>query len=185
MSVNGGPYVKDAVTAAKFSVVFPGLGQFLNRHYLKGMLVIGIVTFIMALHFMLLAQPYPFSRVVWSTVLLIGLFIVWELSVFDAYYSAVENRKASLKRHNVQILTTVRGVDVSQSRFQEVAVTKNVSKLGACLIMSTEVEPNSLLSLTFEGKPKSNQARVVWSKETGNRDEHLVGVELTKSLREP
>jgi PilZ domain len=185
MASKGEQYVKDGVTAAKFSVLFPGLGQLLNKHYLKGMLVIGVASFIMALHFMLLAQPSPYNKVAWSAALLAGLFTVWQLSVFDAYYSAVKNRRADAKRRNVQILTMVRGVDTSRSSFQEVAVTRNLSKFGACLIMSTEVEPNSQLTLTFEGKPKGSQARVVWARETGNRDERTVGVELIAPLREP
>jgi hypothetical protein len=184
MSVRGEQYIKYGVKAAKFSVVFPGLGQLLNKHYLKGMLVIGIVSFIMAFHVMLLSQPSQHNKVAWSAVLLAGLFTVWELSVFDAYYSAVESRRANAKRHNVQIFTIVRGVDTSQSSFQEIAVTKNISKLGACLIMSAEVEPNSQLALTFEGKPKGSQARVVWARETGNRDERLVGVELMAPFQE-
>jgi hypothetical protein len=91
MASKGEQYVKDGVTAAKFSVLFPGLGQLLNKHYLKGMLVIGIASFIMALHFMLLAQPSPYNKVAWSAALLAGLFTVWQLSVFDPYYSAVKN----------------------------------------------------------------------------------------------
>lgn len=183
MFVDGEKYIKYGVKAAKFSVIFPGLGQLQNRHYLKGMLVIGIVSFVMAFQFMLLARPSEHNRVAWSAVLFAGLFTVWELSIFDAYYSAVENRRANAKRQSVQILTTVRGVDTNQSSFQEIAVTKNLSKLGACLIMSTEVAANSPLTIEFKGKPKS-QARVVWVRETGNRDERVVGVELLRPLRE-
>jgi hypothetical protein len=183
MSVDGEKYIKYGVKAAKFSVIFPGLGQLQNRHYLKGMLVIGIVSFVLAFQFMLLERPSPHNKVAWSAVLFAGLFTIWELSIFDAYYSAVENRRANAKRASVQILTIVRGTDTSKSSFQEIAVTKNLSKLGACLIMSTEVETNSPLTLEFEGKPKS-QARVVWARETGNRDVRVVGVELVRPLRE-
>jgi len=184
MSDRGEQYVKYGVKAAKFSVILPGLGQLQNKHYLKGMLVIGIVSFVLAFQYMLLSQPSQHNKVAWSAVLLIGLFTVWELSIFDAYYSAIENRRVSAKRHSIQILTTVRGVDTSHSNFQEIAVTKNVSKLGACLIMSADVQANSELTLTFDGKPKGSQARVVWARETGNRDERLVGVELKAPLQE-
>jgi hypothetical protein len=67
-------------------------------------------------------------------------------------------------------------------QFQEIAVTKNLSKL--CLPdhvnRSGGEQP---LTIEFKGKPK-NQARVVWARETGNRDERVVGVELVRPLRE-
>ncbi len=183
MSPKGEQHIRHGVAAAKYSVLFPGLGQLRNRHYGKAMLVIGIVSFVMAFQIMMLAQPSQQNRLAWSAVLFAALFAVWELSIFDAYYSAVANRRADARREDIQILTTIRGVDVSNSSFQEVAVTKNVSKMGACLIMSREVEPNNVLTVEFEGKPK-NKARVVWAKETGNRNERLVGVELKKPLKE-
>lgn len=184
MSGEGEQYIRYGVNAAKLSVIFPGLGQLQNKHYLKGMLVIGIVSFVMAFQFMLLTRPSQHNKVAWSAVLFAGLFTIWELSIFDAYYSAIENRRVNARRHNVQIFTTVRGIDTSHSSFQEIAVTKNLSKLGACLIMSADVETNSKLTLEFEGKLKNSQARVVWARETGNRDERLVGVELAAPLRE-
>jgi hypothetical protein len=176
-------YIKYGVSAAKWSVLFPGLGQLRNRHYRKAMLVIGIASFLIGFQLMLLAQPQQQNRLAWSAVLFGGLFAIWELSIFDAYYSAVANRRADTSRQDVQILTTVYGVDVSNSSFQEIAVTKNVSKMGACLIMSAEVGPETPLILEFEGKPR-NKARVVWAKETGNCNERLVGVELKKPLRD-
>ena len=76
---------------------------------------------------------------------------------------------------------------VKFSRFLPIELAnfgRSVSKLGACLIMSADVEANSELTLEFEGKPKSSQARVVWARETGNPDERLVGAELAAPLRE-
>ena len=50
-----------------------------------------------------------------------------ELSIFDAYYSALRT-KGECQKTKRSILTTVRGVDTNQS-VSGIAVTKNLSKL--------------------------------------------------------
>ncbi len=171
-------YVKYGKRAARLSLAFPGLGQLHNKHYLKGMVVIGIFSFSVAL-LILLHLKGPNSSTFLRFFPLLPL-VTWGISIFDAFYSAIEGRDA--KRFNVQLLTTVRGFDVNKRNFEETVITKNVSKLGACLIMSREISEGSQLVLEFEGKPKS-RARVIWARETSNRNERLVGVELLTPLK--
>jgi hypothetical protein len=176
-------YLKHGAKAAKLSLFFPGLGQLHNKHYFKGFVVMAIFCFALTFQVMLLTDAARQSNLPLLTIVFVSLFTIWGLSILDAYYSAIETRRFNAKRWNTQVFTTVRGFDVADSSFHETAVTKNLSKSGACLIMSTDVKPESRLSLEFEGKPKS-LARVVWVRETGNRDERLVGVELLTPLRE-
>ena len=60
-------------------------------------------------------------------------------------------------------------------------MTKNVSRLGACLSLSRSMQKDSPVSLEFEGREKV-RGRVVWARETGRDQEHLVGMELMAPL---
>ena len=169
--------------AARLSVYFPGLGQLHNRHYGKGAAVIILYSFSIA--FLILTLGHPSKE---SNSTLVGLLfllppLIWVTSIFDAYYAGVQSREKEATRYNVQILITVRGEDSTNSVFEEVGVTKNLSKVGACLILTREVNEGASLHLKIDGFSKT-RARVVWSKETGNRNERLVGVELLKPLKE-
>jgi hypothetical protein len=181
MSDNSSFYAHFGRKAAKLSFLFPGLGQLYNRQYFKGALVITILSFSIALLFLLLLRPpsQPSSFV----ILLILPPVIWSVAVYDAYQSAIDQRRRDAKRYNVQIITTIRGCDLSNTSFEEITMTKNVSRLGACLILSRELIRGSQVSLEFEGVEKV-RARVVWSRETGNREEHLVGMELLTPLKQ-
>jgi hypothetical protein len=174
-------YVPFGRKAAKLSFAFPGLGQLYNKHYFKGTLVVSIFSFALVLLLMLLlryaGQPTP---------ALIGLLsglpaVIWGVSVFDAYHSAIEQRKRDAQRYNVQIVTTICGHDTNNTSFEEVTMTKNVSRLGACLILSRELIRGSQVSLEFEGNERV-RARVVWVRE--DSEQHLVGMELLSPLRQ-
>jgi hypothetical protein len=174
------PYGKKA---ARLSAFFPGLGQLYNRNFAKGIVVIILFTF--ALAFLLLLVIKPEQEVRMSAVgILISLpLVVWIASILDAYYAAIQGRMQDAKRFNVQLLTTIRGADTEGLQFQEIGVTRNVSKVGACLIMTHDMRRGTHVHLEFEGFPRTS-GRVVWAKETGNRNERWVGVELLKPIRE-
>lgn len=109
--------------------------------------------------------------------------VLWLASVLDAYYSAIHCRMRDARRYNVQLLTTIRGADAAGLQFQEIGVTRNLSKVGACLIMSRDLKTGCRVHLEFEGFPRTS-GRVVWAKETGNLNERWVGVELLRPIRE-
>lgn len=169
--------------AAKLSFMCPGLGQLYNKQYFKGTLVISIFSFSVALLLLLLlrptGQPSP------SLILVLSFLppAVWAVSMYDAYHTAIEQRQRDAKRYNVQIITTIRGYDAHNTGFEEITMTKNVSRLGACLILSRELMRGSQVSLEFEGNERV-RARVVWARETGNSEEHLVGMELLTPLKQ-
>jgi hypothetical protein len=169
--------------AARLSTYFPGLGQLHNRHFGKGAAVITLFSFSIAFLFLTFSHPSRNSSSSLAFLLFLLPPIIWATSIMDAYYSGVQCREKDARRYNVQILITVRGADSSKSEFEEVGVTKNLSKVGACLILTREVSEGTPLHLKIDGFSKT-RARVVWSKETGNRNERLVGVELLKPLSE-
>ena len=176
-------HIKYGKNAAKLSLVFPGLGQLHNKHYIKGMMVIVFFSFVSPSLFFFLTRPgYDTNHPLIVALFCLSL-VVWLVSIFDAYHTAIEDHRRNTKRYDVQTLINVRGFDAQNSDFEETAVTKNLSKLGACLIMSTEVSQGSRLLIEFKGKSRS-YARVVWARETGNRNERLVGVELQTPLRQ-
>jgi PilZ domain-containing protein len=183
MSGNTDFYSKYGKMAAKLSLVFPGLGQFHNKHYIKGMMVIGFFSLVSPSLLFFLTRPGHAINHPLIITLSCLLLLVWLVSIFDAYHTAIEDHRRSAKRYDVQTLINVRGLDARKSDFEETAVTKNLSKSGACLIMSTQVDQGTRLMLELKGKSRS-YARVVWARETGNRDERLVGVKLQTPLRE-
>jgi TM2 domain-containing membrane protein YozV len=175
-------YSKYGKIAAKLSLAFPGLGQLHNKHYFKGMMVIMFFSLVSPSLFFFLTRPGHDINHPLIITLFCLLVIVWLVSIFDAYHTAIEDHRRSAKRYDVQTLINVRGLDAQKSDFEETAVTKNLSKSGACLIMSTQVDQGSRLLLEVKGKSRS-YARVVWARETGNRNERLVGVKLQTPLR--
>ncbi len=183
MQNSTGFYQSYGKRAARLSLFFPGLGQLHNRHYGKGAAVIILYSFSVAFLILTLTNPARDTGTSLAGLLFLLPPLVWITSIFDAYYAGVQSREKEAKRYNVQILITVRGADRSNSEFEEVGVTKNLSKVGACLILTREVSEGTPLHLKIDGFSKT-RARVVWSKETGNRNERLVGVELMRPLRE-
>ncbi len=179
---NLGYYSKFGKKAALFSLLFPGLGQLQSKAYLKGTLLICLFNFVVALRLIVSASPSLGDRGFTSSILTLFPLAVWGISIYDAYRTAIESRQTEATRHNLQIITSIRGFDADNLQFEEITMTKNVSQRGACLIMSRLLKPGSILSLDFEGKSR-NSGRVVWARETGNHDERLVGMELLTPLK--
>ena len=175
-------YSKFGKKAALFSLLFPGLGQLQSKSYLKGTLIVSLFSFVLALRLMIAANPSLNSSGVAIAILTFFPLAVWGISIYDAYRSAIYTRMGEATRHNVQIITSIRGFDADNLHFEEITMTKNISQRGACLIMSRLLKLGSVLSLDFEGKSR-NTGRVVWARETGNYDERLVGMELLTPLK--
>jgi hypothetical protein len=119
--------------AAQLSAVFPGLGQLYNKQYFKAAVVISIVTFVCGLTLLLASRA---TVEAWLMVLLLAIGpLIWGLSIYDAYRVGIERRRRDAQRVNAQILTVIRGYDINNNGFEEVTMTKNVSRTGACLIL--------------------------------------------------
>ena len=179
-----GCYVKYGNTAALKSFV-PGWGQFHNKHYLKGAVfqsLFALAAFsVLYLAMVQIEIGLETSRA--RALLILGLLIVWEVALFDAYHFAIENRQRDAKRINVEVSASVSGCDLRHENFEEVAVTRNLSKFGTCLLLSKKVAIGTELDLEFEGKVRS-RGRVVWQKETADHLQNLVGLELLTPLKE-
>jgi len=175
-------YSKFGKKAALLSLLFPGLGQLQCKAYLKGTLIVSLFSFVVALRLMIAANPSFNNSGVAIAILTFFPLAVWGISIYDAYHSAINTRREEAARHNVQIITPIRGFDAANLHFEEITMTKNISQRGACLIMSRLLKLGSVLSLNFEGKSR-NAGRVVWARETGNYNERLVGMELLTPLK--
>jgi len=169
--------------AAKLSLFLPGLGQIYNKQYFKGALVILISICSVSLLLFLMLTPKSLSNSHLITLLWALPIIIWATCIYDAYISAIEQRKRDSQRFNVQITTTIRGFDINNTTFEEVTTTRNVSRLGACLILSRELLRGSQVLLEFEGNERI-RARVVWAREVSDANEHLVGMELLTPLKQ-
>jgi len=176
-------YTQIGLEAAKKAARFPGLGQLSNGETFKGMMVISLFSFSGALLLLILWSSTP--RVGASLIALLAILppVIWGVSIYDAYRVAIEQRKRDAKRFNVQIMTTLRGHDLHNNTFEEITMTKNVSRLGACLVLSRSMHKDSPVSLEFEGRERV-RGRVVWARQTGNDQEHLVGMELMAPLKQ-
>ena len=157
---------------AQLSAVVPGLGQLYNKQYLKAASAISIFTFACGLMLLLAARVGA-----WFTLpLLVVPPLTWGLSIYDAYQVGIERRRRDARRFKAEICTVVRGYDIDNNGFEEVTMTKDVSRTGACLILTRTMNCGSEVSLEFEGRERV-PGRVVWDNQT--RDgEHLVGMEL-------
>jgi len=176
-------YTRIGIEAAKKAARCPGLGQLSNRETFKGMVLISLFSFSGALLLLILWSSAPRVGAPMIALLAILLPVIWAISIFDAYRVAIEQRKRDAKRFNVQIMTTLRGHDLENNRFEEITMTKNVSRLGACLVLSRSMYSDSPVSLEFEGRERV-RGRVVWARQTGTDQEHLVGMELMAPLKQ-
>jgi PilZ domain-containing protein/uncharacterized protein DUF5683 len=159
---------------AQLSAVFPGLGQLYNKQYLKAGVVVSIFTFACGLTLLLASRA---TVEAWLMVLLIATVPpIWGFSIYDAYQVGVEQRRLASRRFNAEICTVIRGCDADNNNFEEVTMTKNVSRTGACLILTRTMNSGSQVSLEFEGHHRV-PGRVVWDNQTRN-GEHLVGMDL-------
>jgi PilZ domain len=176
-------YRQIGVKAVKKAVRFPGLGQLSNGETFKGTVVIVLFSFSFALLVLMLGSSAPRIETWMMALLVILPPVIWGISIYDAYRVGIEQRKRDAKRFNVQIMTTLRGYDVENNTFEEVTMTKNVSRLGACLTLSRSMHKDSPVSLEFEGREKV-RGRVVWARQGGSDHEHLVGMELMAPLKQ-
>ncbi len=62
------------------------------------------------------------------------------------------------------------------------ARTMNLSRTGACLVVSNTLPVNTQLTIAFDGQP-TNKARVIWSKSAGNETGTLLGWNLCGHLQ--
>ena len=169
------------IQAAKKGACFPGLGQLSNGETFKGTVIIALFSFSLALLLLMLGNSAPRVHAWLIALLAIVPPLIWGISIYDTYRVAIEQRKRDAKRFDVQIMTTLRGHDLANNAFEEVTMTKNISRLGACLTLSRSMHKDSPVFLEFEGREKVH-GRVVWAQQTGNDQEHLVGMELTAPL---
>jgi len=176
-------YDQIGLKAAKKAARFPGLGQLSNGETFKGTLIIGLFSFSAALLLLMLLSVAPNISGAMFALLAILPPAIWGVSIYDAYRVAIEQRKRDAKRFNLQIMTTLRGHDLENNTFEEIAMTKNVSRLGACMVLSRAMHKDSPVLLEFEGREKV-RGRVVWARQTGNDQEHLVGMELMAPLKQ-
>src|SRR5262245_30777485 len=161
---------------AQLSAVIPGLGQLYNKEYFKAAVVISIFTLTCGLTLILASRATA-----WLMVLLLTLGpLIWGLSIYDAYQVAIEQRRQAARRFKAEICAVVRGYDIDNNGFEETTMTKNLSRTGACLILTRTMNSGSQVSLEFEGREQV-PGRVVWDNHTRN-GEHLVGMELLKPL---
>ena len=174
-------HMQTGLKAAKKAARFPGLGQLSNGEAFKGTVIIALFSFSCVLLLLMLGNSAP--RVQASLIALLAILppMIWGISIYDAYRVAIEQRKRDAKRVNVQIMTTLRGYDIENNTFEEVTMTQNVSRRGACLTLSRSMHKDSPVSLEFEGREQV-RGRVVWARPTGSDQEHLVGMELMAPL---
>ena len=177
-------YAKYGERVAWLALV-PGWGQFRNRQYIKGILV--AVTLLMLLFataglslLELTTNRSSLSASRWTLILL--ALIIWEASLFDTYYRAIERRRKDAQRYAVELGAKVTGFDSDGKPFHEEAVTKNLSKVGACLALPIEVLANSQLAVELRGKTQT-RARVIWSRSGGMGTDALIGVEFLRPLK--
>jgi len=64
-------------------------------------------------------------------------------SIYDAYQVGVKQRRLAARRFNAEICTVIRGCDADSDNFEEVTMTKNVSRTGACLILTRTMNSGS------------------------------------------
>src|SRR5262245_6989146 len=160
---------------AQLSAVLPGLGQLYNKQYFKGAVVISIFTLTSGLTLLLASRATAWLMV---PLLVLGP-LIWGLSIYDAYQVGIELRRQAARRFKAEICTVVRGYDIDNNGFEEVTMTKNLSRTGACIVLTRTMSSGSQVSLEFEGRGQV-AGRVVWDNHTRN-GEHLVGMELLKS----
>jgi PilZ domain len=176
-------YAKYGERVAWLTLV-PGWGQLRNKQYIKAILVAATLLILLfaTVELSLLeitANQASLSGSRW-TLLLLAL-VVWEASLFDAYYRAIERRRKDAQRYSVELGAKVTGFDSGGKPFYENAMTKNLSKVGACLALPREVPANSQLTVEFRGKAQT-RARVIWSRPKGIGTNALVGVEFLQPI---
>jgi hypothetical protein len=183
MGDNSSYHMQIGLKAAKKAARFPGLGQLSNGETFKGTVIIALFSFSCVLLLLMLGNSAPIVHASLIALLAILPAMIWGMSIYDAYRVAIEQRKRDGERFNVQIMTTLRGYDMENNTFEEVTMTQNVSRLGACLTLSRSMQKDSPVSLEFEGREQVH-GRVVWTRQAGSGQEHVVGMALMEPLKQ-
>ena len=183
MSSTLNSYKKYGERAALLALI-PGLGHFRNRQYLIGILTAATISVLLLWVFWLAILQFGSHHSNLSAARACFLFwtlVVWQASVFHAYYSTIRQRQQDGTRHSVDLAVQIAASDSIRSQFNAAARTRNLSKSGVCLVVSNELPVNANLTIDM-GRHSISRARVIWSKPTGNGTEKLVGVEFAQPL---
>ncbi len=162
--------------------MFPGLGHFRNRQYFIGILTAATISVLLLWVFSLAILQFGSQHSNLGLARACFLFwtlVVWQASVAHAYYSTIRLRQLDGSRQPLNLAVQIAASGLSQSCSS--ARTRNLSKTGACLVVSNALPVNTQLTIAFDGQPV-RQARVIWSKSTGNETGTLVGVEFARPL---
>ena len=176
-------YERYGERAALLAIV-PGVGHFRSGQYFIGTLtatsVIGLLLWVCWLAIL----QFGFQHANLSEVrayFILWTLVVWEASVFHAYYSTMRIRQRDAVRQPVDMEVQIIGRESHGSQFQESGRTKNLSRSGACLVVPKELPIHTMVTIGFNFKSKC-RARVIWSKATGKGAETQIGVEFTRPL---
>src|SRR5262245_60907321 len=170
-------YTKYGNQAALLALV-PGLAHFRSRQYLVGLLTLATISILLlwVCWLALLQFGSGHSNLAAARAcFLFWTFVVWQASVVHAYHSAIRKRQELGVRQAIDL-----AVQIADSSLR--ATTRNVSKTGACLVTSDALPVSKQLTIALDGHP-TNEARVVWSRPTGEGTENVVGVEFARPAR--
>ncbi|MCI0626079.1 MAG: PilZ domain-containing protein [Acidobacteria bacterium] len=162
--------------------MIPGLAHFRSRQYKVGVLTCTAISVLLLWVFWLAILQFGSQHsnlAAARACFLLWTLVVWEASVFHAYYSTIRQRQQDGARQSVDLAVQISASGLSQ--FRASARTKNLSRTGACLVASNALPVNTQVTIAFDGHPIHN-ARVIWSKSTGNETGTLVGVEFARPL---
>ena len=169
---------------AALLAIVPGLGHFRNRQYLTGILTVTTIGVLLLWVFWLAILEFGSNHSNLSAAracFLFWTFVVWQASVFHAYWCTIRQRQQDGARRPVDLAAQIEASGLSQSSTS--ARTRNLSRTGACLVLfaSQTLPVNTQVTIAFDGQPV-NKARVIWSKPAGNGTDNLVGVEFAPPL---
>jgi hypothetical protein len=167
---------------AALLALIPGLGHFRSRQYLVGTATVATISILLLwICWLAILQfgSHHSNLSVSRACFLLWTLVVWEASVFHAYYSTIRQRQQDGARQAVDLRVQIAASGLSQSCSN--ARTMNLSRTGACLIVSNALPVNTQLTIAFDGQPV-RKARVIWSKWAGNETGTLLGVEFARPL---
>ena len=167
---------------AALLALIPGLGHFRSRQYLVGtatVATIGILLLWICWLAILQFGSYHANLSMARACFLLWTFVVWQASVAHVYYLTIRQRQQDGARQPLNLAVQIAASGLSQSCSS--AITRNLSKTGACLVVSNALPVNTQLTIAFDGQP-TRKARVIWSKSAGNETGTLVGVEFARPL---
>jgi hypothetical protein len=166
---------------AALLAIIPGLGHFRNRQFLIGILSAATIGVLLLWVFWLAIWQFGSQHSNLGLARACFLFwtlVVWQASVVHVYYSTIRQRQQHGSRQPVELPVQIAASGLSPCYG---ARTRNLSRTGACLVVSNALPVNTQLTLAFDGQP-TRKARVIWSKSAGSETGTLVGVEFERPL---